>query len=337
MCRHCRAEAGDDNDSGEADTVKIMRMAESIRTAGDSILILTGGEPLMRKDFFSVAEKCTDMFSRVALASNGTLINSEIAGQLKKVGIKRVSISLDGANASTHDHFRGRQGCFDDAVNGCRELKNIGLSFQINATITKHNAEQLDDLIQLSLELGADAFHLFALVPVGCGVEIPASQRLEAYETEDVLRFLHSQARKYEGKLHIKATCAPQYYRILHEEGFISDNSLFTGINSLTRGCLAGSRVCFVSSEGNVQPCGYLPLQVGNVQKNSLAKIWLESPLFRELRDPSLLQGTCGKCKYNIICQGCRARAYAATGNYMAADPDCMLNARAVTVESGTE
>lgn len=326
LCRHCR---GGEERTVEQDASRLIKTAEAIRTAGDPILILTGGEPLMREDFFDIAGKCTAMFSRVALATNGTQIDFSKAQRLKSIGIQRVSISLDGADAVTHDHFRGRPGSFAAALTGCRALLETGLSLQINVTITHHNQQQLKELIQLSLELGADAFHLFVLVPVGCGVKIPPTDRLDAEEMEDCLQFLHKQAKTLQGKLHIKATCAPQYYRLLHEEriasgstsALTSANSL--GMHALTRGCLAGSGVCFVSCAGDVQPCGYLPLKAGNIQETSLAEIWENSSIFQSLRDVSKLGGPCGNCGSKTHCGGCRARAYAETGDFMAGDPDC--------------
>lgn len=335
QCRHCRAGRADAAGPAELDREALLYVAESIRTAGDPILILTGGEPLLREDFFAVAGRCAQLFSRVALATNGTLVGPEMARRLVATGLQRVSVSLDGADAPTHDRFRGLPGSFAAAWAGCRALRAAGMSLQINATVTRHNREQLPDLVELALALGADAFHLFVLVPVGCGVEIPAADRLDAAAIETCLQSLHALSQRVRGRLHVKATCAPQYYRILHAAGELeaprADAGAGHGLHAVTRGCLAGTGVCFVSHHGEVQPCGYLPLSVGNVRVAPLATLWQSAPLFATLRDPARLQGACGACPHRERCQGCRARAYAETGDCLGPDPDCAFAARAAT------
>lgn len=350
QCRHCRAESpgsaselagrahpfpthpehGDVTAApagvpGELGTRELLQAARDIRAAGDPILILTGGEPLSRPDFFLVAEACTGLFSRVAMATNGTLIDGVTAGRIVNSGIQRVSISIDGADADTHDTFRGQAGSFDDALRGYDALRQAGMSMQINVTVTRYNISQLEDLLQLALARGADAFHVFMLVPVGCGAEINPSDRLGPERVEEALTWLFHRARELCGRLHIKATCAPQYYRIMKQESRGSGITAPTGhgLHAVTRGCLAGSSVCFVSRHGDVQPCGYLPLKVGNVTNQTFADIWRAAGAFRSLRDPSQLKGKCGACGFRVVCQGCRARAFADTGNFLEADPDC--------------
>ena len=328
-CRHCRAESPSSLEgerTRELTTAELLRAARDIRAAGDPILILTGGEPLVRDDFFTVAEASTDLFSRVALATNGTLIDDEMARRIVASGIQRVSISIDGADAETHDHFRGQPGSLAAALRGYDALRRGGMSMQINATVTRHNEAQLEDLLQLALKRGADAFHLFMLVPVGCGIEISAAERLDYDRVEQALTWLFERSVELRGRLHIKATCAPQYYRIMQQasrrQGIAAPVGGH-GMHAVTRGCLAGSAVCFVSRHGDVQPCGYLPLQVGNVRQDAFAEIWRDAPVFHALRDPGQLKGKCGVCGFRQLCQGCRARAYAQTGDFLEADPDC--------------
>lgn len=324
-CRHCRGEAHEDADAGELRTEELLEVARHIRAAGDPILILTGGEPLVRPDFFAVAQACSALFSRVALATNGTLVDDDTARRIQAAGIQRVSVSVDGADAATHDRFRGQPGSFEDALRGYEALRRIGMSMQINATVTQHNEAQLEALVQLALDRAADAFHLFMLVPVGCGAEIDPSQRLNPGRVEQALTWLYERSAELRGRLHIKATCAPQYYRIMRQIGG-GDAPAATGGNGMhavTRGCLAGSSVCFISRYGDVQPCGYLPLPVGNVRRQSFADIWREAPEFADLRDPDRLKGKCRACGFRRLCQGCRARAYAETGDFLQSDPDC--------------
>ncbi len=330
-CKHCRAEATASVVEGELSTQEIIDVARNIRKFADPIMILTGGEPLVRKNFFEIASECTSMFTRVALATNGTLINDKIAKKIKDVGIKRVSISLDGLNNITHDEFRGEVGSFENAINGANALTKIDVSLQINTTITKSNVDELEDILNLALKLKADAFHVFILVPVGCGIEISESQRLDAKKLENTLKWLLDKFIQYKDKIHIKATCAPQYYRLLHsamknkkETKSTHSTGHPSGMSAMTRGCLAGSAVCFISRKGDVQPCGYLPLKVGNVLENDLEYIWNNSDIFKNLRNPQTLEGKCNPCEYRKICQGCRARAYAETTNYLSEDPDCL-------------
>ena len=335
-CCHCRAEAQDDFVAGELSTQEIIDVAKSIRETGDPIMILTGGEPLVRKDFFEIAKACVGMFSRVALATNGTIVDDEMAQRIVDVGIQRVSMSLDGANAATHDKFRGVPGSFDATLRGYDALARKGMSLQINATVAKHNINEVDDLLNMLLERKADAFHVFSLVPVGCGATISDDMRLSPVELEKFLRWLFEKSIELRDRIHIKATCAPQYYRIMrevskekglampshghgHGAGQVQPNAM----SAMTRGCLAGSAVCFLSRIGDVQPCGYLPVVVGNVRKKPFGEIWRTSEVFNALRDPNQLKGKCGTCGYRVICEGCRARAYAATDDFLAEDPDC--------------
>lgn len=328
-CRHCRAEAKGESDAGELSAEELLQCARDIRAVADPILILTGGEPLARPDFFDVAEACAGMFSRVALATNGTLVDGGTAQRIVEAGILRTSVSLDGADAETHDRFRGQPGSFAAALRGYDALRRAGMSMQVNASVTRHNAGQLDALLDLALDRGADAFHLFMLVPVGCGAEIGASDRLGPERFEETLRWLFRRSTELRGRIHVKATCAPQYYRILRQEGGRRGAAPpggphgGHGMHAVTRGCLAGSSVCFVSRLGDVQPCGYLPLRAGNVRSEPFADIWRDAEAFKALRDPGLLKGKCGVCAYREACQGCRARAYAETGDFLEGEPDC--------------
>ncbi len=342
-CCHCRAEATDHVALGELTTEEVISVARDIRKAGDPIMILTGGEPLVRKDFFEIAKACVGLFSRVALATNGTLVDDEMVRRIVEVGIKRVSVSLDGAKAETHDTFRGVKGSFDATLRGYDAMARAGISLQVNATVSKHNIAEVEELLDFVIARKADAFHVFALVPVGCGAQISEDVRLSPEEMEKFLRWLFEKSIELGDRIHLKATCAPQYYRIMREvsreKGIPMPGSghghgakhghgageagATNGMQAMTRGCLAGSAVCFISRTGDVQPCGYLPLVVGNVRKQPFNEIWERSEVFTALRDPSQLKGKCGSCGYRVVCEGCRARAYAATSDFMAADPDC--------------
>jgi len=368
-CIHCRATATELMSPQDLPTAKALNIIDQIADFGNPILVLSGGEPLYRADIFELAEYGTKRGLRVALATNGTLVTKDVAKKIKQAGIKRVSISLDGSDATTHDSFRGIPGAFDAAVYGMRNLQELGVSVQINTTIARHNAHQLPAVLDLARKLGADALHTFLLVPVGCGVDIAEDQMVPPAEYERMLNWFYDQSLA--GDIELKATCAPHYFRVsrqrraadrlagkpeppvkvAHHPAEIGPIDMTmpgsTGIslkpgggspaghtghpgghpgdmNATTKGCLAGTGVCFLSHEGEVFPCGYLPALAGDLRKQSFADVWNDSQVFHDLRDDDNLKGKCGCCEFRHVCMGCRARAYAATGDFLAEEPFCV-------------
>jgi AdoMet-dependent heme synthase len=347
-CKHCRAVPQRALGPEELSTRQAFDLIDQIGTVSKPVMVLSGGEPLFRPDIFDIAEYGVQSGFRMALATNGTLIDTHYAAKIADVGISRVAISLDGAMADTHDRFRNMEGSHARALHGIRLLRDEGVSVQINSTIAKHNVAELPRLLDLALSLGADALHLFMLVPVGCGLEIAPAQMLPADEYERVLHWFDDQAKTC--PIDLKATCAPHYFRIRaqrleaarrngdYSEGFIAPGTrakaaptLLHGsgghgqhLSAMTRGCLAGTAVCFISNTGKVYPCGYLPVSAGDTQVEPFADIWNASPIFDQLRNPAAYEGKCGVCRYEAICGGCRARAYAATGNFMSEEPFCL-------------
>jgi len=355
-CRHCRAVPQRTLGPRELTTSRALDLIDDIARVAKPVMVLSGGEPLFRPDLFDIAEYGVQSGFRMALATNGTLVTERIAARIADAGFSRVAISLDGANAQTHDRFRGLPGSHALALRGLRNLRREGVSVQINSTIARHNVAELPALLDLALSLEADALHLFMLVPVGCGLEIAPAEMLPAVEYERVLHWFDEQSK--DCPIDLKATCAPHYYRIraqrIEDERsrgdmtstFIAPGTkakaapTFTShagvghpaqgahghgqaLSAMTRGCLAGTSVCFISNEGAVYPCGYLPVSAGDTRVQRFEDIWNESPVFRELRDPSALDGKCGVCRYQSLCGGCRARAYAATGSFLAEEPFC--------------
>lgn len=326
-CIHCRATAQPGRAADEMTTAEALGLIDQIVSFSNPILVLSGGEPLYRPDIFEIASYATHKGLRVALATNGTLVTDDVAGRLKDAGIKRVSVSLDGATEATHDSFRAMPGSFQKALEGIESLKTQGIEFQINTTVSKHNVSELPSILGLAKGRGAAAFHIFLLVPVGCGLEIAGDKEITPEEYERVLNWFYEEAQKT--SLELKATCAPHYFRILHQRAGQEGRSLAKekgrhGMSAMTKGCLAGSAVCFVSYKGDVQPCGYLPLRAGNVRETPLQEIWASSKVFETLRDPDILEGKCGYCEFRRVCYGCRARAYSATGNYLTEEPFCV-------------
>ena len=324
-CAHCRAEADDIDYSGELETDGVKKIIDDITSEYSPILILTGGEPLYRADIYDIASYAASKKLRVALATNGTLITDESAKKIKDAGIARASISIDGSTASSHDGFRGIPGAFEKALNGARLLKQNGVEFQFNMTVTKRNVAEIDDILALAIKEGAAALHLFMLVPVGCGVEIAETDMISAEKYEEVLNWFYDRSR--EVSIEFKATCAPHYYRIIRQRAKAEGRTLSfetDGMAAMTRGCLAGTGVCFISHRGEVQPCGYLPLSAGNVVKTPFPDVWEKSELFLTLRDFSTLKGKCGACEYKGVCGGCRARAFYAEDDMLGEEPYCL-------------
>ncbi len=324
-CAHCRAEAEDSSFTGELNLDTIKGILDNISTNYTPILVLTGGEPLYRKDIFEIAKYAVDRGLKTALATNGTLINKDAAEKIKGAGISRVSISIDGTDAESHDNFRGVNGAFNGALNGARLLKEAGVEFQFNTTITKRNVDHIEGILELALKEKASALHIFMLVPVGCGIEIAESDMISDAKYEEVLHWFYDRSRIV--NIEFKATCAPHYYRIIRQRAKTEGRSLTfetDGMAAMTRGCLAGTGVCFISHRGDVQPCGYLPVSAGNVLETPFNGIWEKSDLFMKLRDFNSLEGKCGICEYKGVCGGCRARAYYSSGNFMEEEPYCL-------------
>jgi heme b synthase len=322
-CIHCRASATAGPYEGELDTGESYRLLDQIAEVGNPIIILTGGEPLLRPDIYDIAAYGSSRGLRMVMAVNGTLLTEAIARRLVDCGIKRISISLDGASAESHDAFRNVQGAFRGAMDGIAAARKAGLDFQINTTITKSNLTEIPRIQKLAVELGAVAHHIFLLVPTGRGKYI-VDKAIDAEEYENVLNWFYDQ--RTEAPLELKATCAPHYYRILRQRSRREGKSVSFeshGLDAVTRGCLGGIGFCFISHRGDVQPCGYLDVNCGNVRRKSFADIWHHSEVFSNLRNYDKLKGKCGVCQFKRVCGGCRARAFEATGDYMAEEPLC--------------
>lgn len=322
-CIHCRASATHGPYTGELDTETSFRIIDEIATIGSPIVILTGGEPLLRSDIFEIASYGTKKGLKMVMAPNGTLLTEYKAKKMSDSGIKRISISLDGATKESHDTFRGVEGAFDGAVNGARIAREAGIEFQINTTITQKNLDQIPAIQDIAVKLGAVAHHIFLLVPTGRGKYL-VNQEISSKQYERTLNWFYDQREK--SPLQLKATCAPHYYRILRqrakEEGKPVNFKTY-GLDAVTRGCLAGTGFCFISHKGIIQPCGFLDLNCGDLTQESFAVIWKNAEIFLSLRNFDNLKGKCGKCEYKKVCGGCRARAYEATGDFLAEEPLC--------------
>jgi len=328
-CVHCRASADMGPHPHEFSFDECIHLIDDVTSLSQPVIILTGGEPLLRDDIFEIADYGNRKGLRMVMAVNGTLVTPENAERMKKAGIRRISISIDGATPESHDNFRRVQGAFLGALRGIDYAKSAGVEFQINTTITKKNLHELPDIHSLVKKLDAAAHHIFVLVPMGRGKNIKEEERISPEEYEKVLYWFWEQEDRT--LLQLKATCAPQYYRIMKEmleKSCKNSSGNSSEFNVKTRGCLGGVGFCFISHRGKVSPCGYLELDCGSVREHSLKWIWSHSSTFRALRDFKSYEGKCGFCKYVRICGGCRARAYYSSGNFLAEDPYCNYEPR---------
>jgi heme b synthase len=258
------------------------------------------------------------------MATNGTLFTEEIIRKMKASGIQRISISIDGPTAETHDAFRKVKGSFEGSLQGIEMAKTGGIEFQINTTITQVNLHLIPDILRLAVDLGAAALHIFLLVPTGRGKELK-EQEISPLDYEKTLHWFYEQVDKV--PLQLKATCAPHYYRILRQQAKKEGKKVTPkthGLDAMTRGCLGGISFCFISHVGQVQPCGYLELNCGNVREKHFREIWEASEIFQNLRNTDGYRGKCGRCEFRKVCGGCRARAYEISGEYMAEEPYCI-------------
>jgi radical SAM protein with 4Fe4S-binding SPASM domain len=329
-CRHCRANAGATGEE-ELTTDKCKKIIKAIAKYSKCILILTGGEPMERGDIYELIRYGRKMGLRMVMATCGYLIDEKTIVKLKKAGIMALSFSLDGAGAETHDKFRGAKGAFDSAVNAAKIAREAHVRFQINTTISRINVDEVIGIAELAKELGAYCFNPFIFVPTGRGREIEDAV-LDSIEYEMLLNELlriklksdpslpsaSPRGGRPEARIKVRVTCGPQFARVCRQaknKGLMEDMP----------GCMGGRGFGFISYRGDVQTCGFLDVPAGNLIENNFnfGEIWEESELLKEIRNVSDYKGICGKCEYAGLCGGCRARAYAASGDYMGEDPVC--------------
>jgi radical SAM protein with 4Fe4S-binding SPASM domain len=301
------------------------RVLDDISSYASPVVVLSGGEPLLREDVFDIAAYGTEKGLRMCLATNGTLVTEEIAKKIKESGIQMVSLSLDGSTAAVHDNFRNVPGAFDGTINATRLFRENGIKFLINSSFTKRNQDEIPKLCKLAKKLGATAWYMFMIVPTGRGEEIMA-ELISAEDYEELLKW-HYEMEKKEHDMLVRPTCAPSYYRVVlqqaKEQGDDFERRTLQFSTGGSKGCLAGQLISLIDVDGNVLPCSYFPKSAGNIREQSFKDIWEQSKLFQDLRNFKAYKGRCGACEYVNVCGGCRARAYAVTGDYMDEEPFC--------------
>lgn len=311
FCDHCYRDAGARLDE-ELSTEEGKRLIDEIKKAGFKIMIFSGGESLMRSDIFELGSYAQKQGLRPVLGTNGTLITPEVALKLKEAGFMAAGVSLDSLNPEKNDRFRKLENAFDLTAEGMRNLKKAGVPFQIHTTVMDWNVEEIESIADFAVEIGAMAYHVFFLVPTGRAVNIE-EEALRVVQYEKTINTLMEKQKKIE--IEVKPTCAPQFIRIADKKGIPL---------RFTRGCLAGISYCIISPKGDVQPCAYLDMPLGNVREKPFSQIWRENSVLNRLRTMDY-KGKCGICDYKEKCGGCRARAYFySQGDFMAEDEWCL-------------
>ena len=308
-------------------TDECRRVIAGLASWARPLLILTGGEPLLRADIYDLAAAARQAGMPVVLATCGLLVDDEAARRMKAAGVRRISVSLDGATAASHDEFRGAAGAFDGALRGIEAAKRAGLDFQINTTVTRANVADLPAILDLAVRLGAACFNAFLLVPTGRGRDL-ADAELAPGEYEQALHWLADQDERAD--IQVRVTCAPHYQRILRERrrgrAPASPSTRKGRPPQGPHGCLGGKTFAFISHMGKVQICGFLDLECGDLRRAGydFRQVWEGSDLLRQVRDVDGYRGRCGVCEYRVRCGGCRARAFAATGDFLGEEPFCI-------------
>jgi len=317
----------------EIDTGEAKRLIEELADAGVVVIAFSGGEPLMRKDFFEVAAHAHRNDIYVALATNGTLITPEMARRIRDAGVEYVEISVDGKDAESHDTMRGVPGAFDRAIAGIKNSVAAGFYTCMATTVTRANYDQVPEIYSLASDLGVNRLMCFNFIPTGRGAEM-ADQDISPEERRDLMHYL--MARTWEGSGPEALTTAPQVASVaLADEGGIPVGHFYAGgaiegktalLADFIGGCGAGRLYCSIEPEGDVQPCVFLPITVGNVRDIPFLDIWHSSEVLQRLRDRNQLRGACASCDNRYICGGCRARGWAYFGDIHAPDPGCVNN-----------
>lgn len=308
-CPHCYRDAGI-NMGEELSTEEAFKLIDEIKQAGFKLMIFSGGEPLIREDILDLINYASNNGLRPVIGTNGAMIDQNMAAELKKAGLMAAGISLDSTYPDKHDKFRGKKGLFEEVEGAFRALKETGIVFQTHMTVMDWNKDEVEDLIDYSVSVGARAAHIFFMVPTG-RAEYIEDKAITRDEYEELITRVMRKSQLVD--IEVKPVCAPQFIPISREENIAT---------RFKTGCLAGTDYCIINPIGDVQPCAYLEVKAGNLREQSFVEIWQESEIFKNLRTLDW-KDNCGSCRYKNDCRGCRARAYYYQADYMAGDPFC--------------
>jgi radical SAM protein len=327
-CVHCRADAQHRRAPGELTTEEGFALIDRFAEFGSPILVFTGGDPMMRKDLFDLIEYADRAGLRCSLTPTATALPTvPRLERARAAGIRRIALSLDAPTPEVHDDFRKVNGSWERTMAILRNAQRIGLSAQVNTTVTTHNVDLLEDMVRFVKDVGAVQWSVFFLVPMGRGQEL---SMITPEQHEQVLEWLHELSLA--GDFDVKATAAPMYRRIVAQhraqggaggERAGAGFAFHDGLDRPAQGVNDGRGFLFVSHLGEITPSGFLPIVTGNVRTDDVVDVYRNHPLFRALRDPSALTGKCGACEFRDVCGGQRGRAYAVTGDPLASDPAC--------------
>jgi len=317
-CDHCYLDAdfrgGARTD--ELGTEECFRVIDQIAEVNpNAFLILTGGEPLLRPDIYEIVRYAADKKFMVVLGTNGTMINHTVAKKIKEAGAHGVGISIDSMDAIKHNKFRGVDQAWENSTKAFEILNEVGVDFLIQMSVSEMNYKEIPDVVAYAESIGAIAFNLYFLVCTGRG---QGNTDISNAAYEDALKTLYKLQMDYKGRLMINSKCAPQYKRVVYEN---DPESVYQ--RTYSGGCPAGTHYGRISPEGDLTPCPFIAESVGNLKDSSFKDLWDNAPLMNQLRDRKSLEGKCGTCEFSSMCSGCRARAFAETGNYMAEDNSC--------------
>ena len=312
-CKHCYRESSpDDKTINELTTQEGKKLLSDMKKANLGVIVFSGGEPLLRADIFELIEHACSLGIMPLMGSNGTLITPEIAEKLKKSGLNAIAISIDSMNEEVHDEFRGEKGALKAAIAGIKNSIDAGLRVQVNTTISRYNLDDIDEVMEYANKIGALSSHMLFLVDVGRGKNIDVTQ-LDKTEYKNTINKIIEK----DLDIKIKPTCAPQY----------KVEAMFKDIPTVgARGCIAGISYCSILPNGDVHICPYTPVKVDSIRERDFDHIWKNNEIFLKLRDYAQYKGKCGSCSYIGICGGCRARAFSTTGDWLEADPYCLLD-----------
>jgi AdoMet-dependent heme synthase len=335
-CEHCYLDAGGapqvgtENfaDRSELGTEECFRVIDDIASfAPECVTILTGGEPLLRRDILEIVRRAAERELWVVVGTNGVKITENVAARLKEAGARGLSLSLDALDPDRHDRFRNVRGAWKNTVEGAGILTRTGLPFIVQTTAGAHNLGELEEIADFAYSrLAAKVWNLYFLVPTGRGQFV---SDITPAQYDEVLASLYRIQKKYNGRMLVNAKCAPHYIKTVLEQGGNQADPISTEVSPIRTysggagGCPAGTHYMGIRPNGDVTPCPYLPVFAGTLRNSSLADLWTSSELFTNIRRRTSLGGRCGECEMNGHCGGCRARAYGMSGDLMAEDPLC--------------
>lgn len=329
-CFHCRASAQPGRNPLELSTAEGKKLIDDIAQLDPPIFIFTGGDPLKRPDIYELVEYAASKYLHPAMTPSATpLLNSESLMQLKRAGLRRLALSLDGPTPELHDSFRGVPGSFERTLDAMHWANAIGLPVQINTTVSRRNIGELENILSVIRSFRIVMWSLFFMVPTG---RAEAADLPSASEFENAFATIYRLSQDVPFK--VKTTEAQHYRRYLlqHRPRGNREETLADGVPGILP-INEGKGFVFISHKGEVQPSGFLPISAGNVRQDRVQDIYRNSELFRRLRDTHNLQGKCGDCEFREICGGSRARAYALSGDTFAEDPSCAYVPKAATAK----